>query len=315
MSFVLPDLVIESIIRDGMQNARRLPDDVITDVFGNLTRSFADKKYGQKEIDKIKSLVEEKEVSIVHSYNLVNVSIPCISIQLINDTEDERRAHMGDQVAFYEVPFADQSVTVIVSSFEALTYDVNTGIVTVDDTVNLSQVYANLLFIDQAGVEHQILGGIDNTAGQKKFAIEKQGEVTLGVGCEIKTSINFNRYKTKGNIEKINILLGIHTPDPLITKYLYTLVKYFLLSRKKDLISRDLQLSTYSGSDFTRNMEYKADAVFSRYITVTGFVQHDWRSDLVELVDHVDVNVKVAADKYGNNALGLTNQTVKTTKD
>jgi hypothetical protein len=314
MPFVLPEITIESILRDGFKNARRNSDDVIRDVFGNLTRAFADKKYGEKEINKIKKLVEDKEVSIVHSFNMVQAEIPCISIQLVSDTEDERKAHLGDHVGFYDMPFVDQSKSVIVSSFETLSYDQTTGIVTVPDSVNLAPVYANLLFVDQAGLEFQILGGIDNTPGQKKFAIQKQAEVVVGISCEIKTSINFDRYQTRGNVEKVNILLGIHTQDPLLTKYVYTLVKYFLLSRKKDLINRDIQLSTYTGSDFTRNGEYAADAVYSRYLTVNGMVQHDWRSDLVELVDSVEVNVKVPADKFGNKALELENQTVKVNK-
>lgn len=314
MPMIIPDLIIESVIRDGFQNARR-NEEVIDDVFGNLSRAFAEKKYGDKEINKIKSLVQNNEVSIVHSFNLVDANMPCVSIQLLNDLEDERRAHLGDQIGFNDIPFADQTVTVIVSSFTPTAYDLVTGLVTVPDGVNLSQVYANLLFVDNAGVEHQIIGGIDNTVGQKKFAVAKQSEVTIGIGCEIKTSINFSRYKQKGNVEKAQILMGVHSKDPLITRYIYTLVKYFLLSRKKDLISRDFQLSTYNGSDFSRNMEYKGDAVFSRYLTVSGMLQHDWRSDLVELVDSIEIEVKVPADKYGNAALNLQNQTVKTNKD
>lgn len=314
MSFVLPELVIEACLRDGFQNARN-NEEVIEDVFGNLTRSFADKKYGQAEIDKIKALVQNKEVSIIHSFNLVDANIPCVSIQLIKDTEDTSRTSLGDYSAMEDVPFEDQSVTVIVASFTPTAYNTLTGIVTLPDAVNLSAVYANLLFVDQAGVEHTILGGIDNTVGSKKFAIATNSDVTLGVGCEIKTSINFTRYMAKGNVERVSILLGIHTKDALTTKYVYTLVKYFLLSRKKDLITRDMQLATYDGSDFNRNMEYRGDLVYSRYITVSGMVQHDWRAELVELVDNVNVQILVPADKYGNAALNLDDQTVKLNKE
>jgi hypothetical protein len=316
MSFVFPELIIESIIKDGLENARSLPS-AIDDVFGNLTRSFSSAKYGQTEIDKIHKVIQEKEVSVVHSFNLVHSKMPCISIQLISDTEDERQAHLGDYVSTVDEPYTDPqdiASTVIVESFQPSSYNPKTGVVTVPDSVNLADVYANLLFIDSAGVEHTILGGIVNDLGKKQFIIGKNSDVALTTGAEIRTSINFRRYQKKGNIEQVSLLIGVHTKDALLTKYLYTLVKYFILSRKADLISRDFLLSTYQGTDFNRNMEYKADVIYTRSLTISGTIQPDWRSDLVQLVDNVKVQIEVEKDMYGNEELGLEDSTVKVTE-
>lgn len=318
MPFVLPELVIESVIRDGFTNARKNSEAVISDVFGNLTRAFAEKKYGEREIAKIQKLVEEKEVSVVHAFSMVQANLPCISIQLLGDNEDESKASIGDHAGFYDVPMTDPdelAALVIVESFQPTAYNTNTGAVSVPDEVDLSLVYANLVFVDSVGVEHTILGGIDNTPGRKSFMVAKSVEVSLAPGAEIKSSINFKRYETRSNVERVQILIGIHTGDPLTTKYLYTLVKYFILSRKKDVIRRDFQLASYNGSDFHRNMEYKGDSIYSRNITITGMLQHDWRSDLVDLVDQVIIKVKVPADKYGNEALDREDQTVQVNKD
>ena len=85
---------------------------------------------------------------------------------------------------------------------------------------------------------------------------------------------NFDIGATHSNIQ---IMLGVHTKDALITKYLYTIVKYILLSKKEDLINRCLINMSYSGSDFTRNLQYKGDIIFDRFLTVSGRIEDNWK--------------------------------------
>lgn len=316
MSFKLPDLIIESILRDGFANARR-DETIIDDVFCDLSMPFASKKYGEKEINKIKDMIRNKEVSIVHSFNLVNANMPCISIQMSDDRENPDRSHMGDMIHYSTIPFNTPEkiqATIFVESFTPVSYDTNTGKVVVDPPVSLATVHTNLIFVDGAGVEHTIVGGISNEPGDKYFFIGKSEEVSLDPGAEIKTSIDYDIYERHGNIEETQLILGIHSKDALLTKYLYTLVKYFTLSRKRDLTTRGFQLNTYSGSDFHRNTEYAGDVVFSRFFNVTGILQHSWRSDKVQLVDNIEVKVLVPIDRLTNDDLDREDQTVQVTE-
>jgi hypothetical protein len=198
-----------------------------------------------------------------------------------------------------------------VEAFTPLSYDLKSGIVSVPDSENLSPVYANLLFIDGAGVPHQIHGGIVNDLGKKQFIINKGEEVSLTPGAEIKSSLDFDTFQRRGNVETAQIILGVHSKDPLFTKYLYTLVKYFMLSRRDDLIARGLQTTTYNGSDFSRQMEYEGDMVFTRFFHIHGMLQNHWRSDKVQLLDSIDVNIQVEKDRLGNEPLNLTDSTIK----
>ena len=313
MGFKMPDLIVEACLRDGFRNARRNPE-IVDDVFEDLTRAYASKKYGEAEITRIKNLLTEKEVSVVHAFNLVPANLPCISLQLADDRENEARAHMGNFTGMREVAKttpADLAALVIVSAFTPTSYDTLSGAVRVGDDVNLASAYANLLFVDAAGTEHQILGGIVNDTGAKQFVIAAGADVDLGAGAEIKSSIDYYLQKRNGNIEQTQIIIGIHTKEPLTTKYLYILVKYFILSRRADLIRRGLQISTYQGSDFNRDLNYSADAVYTRFFHITATQQNIWTQDLVQLVDNVQVTVKVAKDRLGNADLGLTNATVQ----
>lgn len=312
MSFRMPDLIIESILRDGFENARRDPS-VIDDVFCDLTRSYASKKYGNKEIEKIKKIIEEDEVSIIHSFNLSQVTMPCISIQLADDRESQERAHMGNLRGMTMASLDEDETAdlVKVEAFTPTSYDPITGIVKVDDSVNLAPAYANLLFVDVEGTEHLIIGGIVNDTGLKQFIVEPNSEVAITGPGEIKSSLNYKLYQKRGNIEQTQIILGISSRDALMTKYFYILVKYFMLSRRDDLIARGIDISTYTGSDFTRNMEYGADVVYTRFFNIAGTVEHEWRSDKVQLIDSVDVQVLVPKDEAGNEALKLEDMTIQ----
>lgn len=297
MPFIMPELILESVVRDGLENVRR-DETIIEDVFGNLTRAFASSKYGNAEIEKIKEAISSKEVSVVHSLAQVNSGLQqdgnsmMISFNLGEEAEDTQKAGIGDAFSFVDRPFTKPSKIASVTKvgpFTPTAYNPVTGLVNVPDAVNLANVHVNLLYVDIAGTEHIIRGGINNTTGSKTFMVAKQSDVNITGDGEIKSQITYDRYQTKSNIDNTTILLGVHSKEPLLTKYLYVLVKYFLLSRKKDLISRDFQLSTYRGSDFQKNEKYIGDHVYSRWLTISGMIQHDWNDEKVDLIDHMEI--------------------------
>lgn len=318
MGFVVSDLVIESVLREGFTAVRRDPT-ILDDVFAQLKQiaPVIDKKYGDKEVRKIKEFFQNKEVSIVQAFSQVVDNLPCISIQLIDNTESLKYAHLDDWEEDVQKQFTDPekiAALVILSAITVTSYDAASGTVYVTDGANLDAIHANQLYVDSDGNEFPIIGGIVNTTGAKQFVIKPFSEPELsGVG-EIKSSINYDQYEQRGNLEDDKMLLGIHTEERLLTIYLYILVKYILASRKKDLINRGFLLATYSGSDFTRNLEY-VEPVFSRYLTVSGVIQNNWMSDKVIPIDLVDVTVLVDKDKLNNEQLDREDQTILVTDD
>ena len=317
MGFPLADIVVESILRDGFNDVRRDPE-ILEDVFAPLTQAYASRKYGTEEIAKLQKIIEDREISLVHAYHMVDAKVPCISIQLASDKEDIPLASLQNRSSSRDVMFTDPDQLaglVLVSDITPSAYDPVTGVVSFADSVNLSTVTVNKLFVDAAGTEHVILGGIDNTIGQQAVSISPGATVDLGAGATINSSIDFDRYSTKRTMEVFEVVLGIHTKEPLLTKYLYVLIKYFMLSRMDDLCNRGIILGSYYGSDFTRNMQYSADAVYNRFFHFTGKIEPQWRQDKVQLIDHVQVNVEVPRDKFGNEILGLGGQSVTVTEE
>ncbi len=290
--FILPELIIESIIRDGIENVRNDPT-IIDSVFAQLTRAYNSRKYGETEITKIKALIA-KEIAVVFSYHEVDAKPLCFSIMVGSDTEHKNRAHLDDHYEEMVENIVDEEELEDlhrVDNLEVLSFDALSGKVTVDDATDLSPVYKGMIYVDSDETEHIILGGIDNTIGNKSFFIQKLDEVDLSDTTGfIKSSLDYKQYEVKGVTGDVQLVIGAHSKDSLTTKYLYILLKYFILSRKKDMIKRSFYLASYSGSDFHRDSEYSADSVKTRFLTVTGKVDDTWRSDQVVLIDNVVVN-------------------------
>lgn len=293
MSFIIPELIVESLIRDGLLNVKNKPE-IIDDVFSQLTKGYA-RKYGETELAKIKAFLQ-KEIAVVYSYSQVDHQKNTISIMVGSDNEDRGRDRLGDYESSVEEQIADPEELEALHRVENITvtgYNPTTGQMTVADSTDLSQVYKGLIFVDNGDREFPILGGINNTPGEKGFFIMKQADeldTTDPAGNLIKSSLDYRQYEVKGITSDVTLVLGVHSKDVLTTKYLYVLLKYFLLSRKPDMIKRGLMVATLSGSDFHRDSQFAGDQVYVRFLTITGKVEDTWRSDQVQLIDNVEID-------------------------
>lgn len=290
MSIRLPDLIVESIIRDGIQNIKNTPE-ILEDIFSDLVRPYASRKYGMLEIDKIKTLLtgsSAQEIAIVHSFHQVNASMPCFSIQLSSDAEDQRLARLDDLDDEIIEPLTDPSklADLVRAGPFSFSYDQTTGKISVADEVDVANVFKNFLFVDSDDAEFEIKAIVD-TVGSKGFYINKNETVdSSGLGL-VKTFLDYEQLELRGVESNVQLIIGVHSGEPLLTKYLYAILKYILLSRKMDMLMRGIYIASFSGSDFARDMRYEGNLVYTRFLTLSGKVNDSWRSDQVDLIDSV----------------------------
>lgn len=288
MGFNLVDLIVEATIRDGLLYLAQNPSRV-DELFSPLLSSFASRKYGQSEIDKIKAMLQKNNIAIVHSFHLAEAKAPCYSIQLGAENEAKERAHIGDFEQQTQVAL-DHSTTIRVPNFIPTGYDITSGKVTVDDSVDLDPAHPGFIFVDADGNEQDIQPGISNETGDKFFFLPRNGNApNISGNCFIKTFLSYSMHETKGYSSATSVLIGVHSKEPLLTKYMYVILKHILASRKHDLIQRGLVNSTFAASDFTRDLAYEADQVFTRFFTLSGQVDDTWHSDETQLIDNVDI--------------------------
>lgn len=291
MGLHLTDLIIESIIRDGIEFLKQNPDRV-DDIFKPLTRIYNQRKYGQAEIEKIKTMLNTKNIAIVHSFHEAAAKSPCYSIQLGTEAEAKERARLNDFEADVRVELegADLVAYEKINPLTPTAYDPISGKVSVADSANMSLVHKGYIYVDGDGTEFELKAGISNVDGNKFFFIQKQAAPNIVDPGLIKSFISYSQHEEKGDTSQVNMLIGVHTKDALLTKYLYIILKYIFKSRKNDLIKRGMVNSTFQGSDFTRDLRYEGDMVFTRFFTLNGQVDDTWRTDDIELIDSVEID-------------------------
>lgn len=300
MSFIIPELVVESVIRDGILNIQNTPT-ILDDVFAQLNANYATRKYGTAEITKIKTLLtggNKTNLAIVHGQHITEANIPCISIALGSDNE-ARETYLGDFDEDLEEDITDEDELedlIRVASFTPTSYDSVTGMIRVANGVSLADVYTNFIFVDADEEEFVILRGISNTTGDKYFFIAAGESPNIAAGCVIKTFLDVTQLEIKSTHDDIQLILGVHTKDALLTKYVYILVKYWLRSRRASLIKRGILNTKLSGTDFGKLDPMQGDSVFVRSVTLTGLVENSWRSDDVETFDRVVLDAEAVGD-------------------
>lgn len=288
MGIHLVDLIVEATVRDGLEYLRQNPD-VVDDIFSPMLRTYNLAKYGQTEIEKIKTMLQTKNIAVVHSFHAASAKSPCFSIQLGAEGEDKSRANLNDFICDVQEPITDEASLVRVEPFTPLAFDPISGKLDVPLNVDLTKLNAGYIFVDNSGAELVIQKGVCDSPDAKFFFLPKNAEPDISGECFIKTFLSYTQYEKRGDTSAINLLVGCHAKDALLTKYLYVILKYIMKSRKKDVIKRGIINLSFQGSDFTKDVKYEGDQVYTRFFTLSGQVDDTWRSDNVDLIDNIDL--------------------------
>lgn len=95
MGFVMPEIVVQKIIERGIKTLRANKP-AFYDLFSQFTQDELDSSYGEKYIDQIWEWFSTTKIPVVKAWNFNVQKIPCISIHLANETEDESKAALND---------------------------------------------------------------------------------------------------------------------------------------------------------------------------------------------------------------------------
>lgn len=95
MAFVMPEIVVQRVLQRGLKNLRENPD-AFNEIFGQFLCSELTTDYGQAYLDEIRQFIFETKIPVVQAWALNPQRIPCYSIHLANEAEDEQKAAIGD---------------------------------------------------------------------------------------------------------------------------------------------------------------------------------------------------------------------------
>ena len=95
MSFIMPEIVVQRVIQEGIKSLRANPD-AFNDIFATLMCDEMNAAYGQAYIDKIRNWFFTTKIPVLQAWSLNPQRIPCISVHLATEMEDEQKAAIGD---------------------------------------------------------------------------------------------------------------------------------------------------------------------------------------------------------------------------
>lgn len=289
MGAALSEWVVETILRDGL-NELRLNPDRLDDLFGVFTNTYFNNQYGQAKIDEIKTYIVNNQIKITHALNLAPSDFPCFSISLqeANEEEDlQQFSNLGEELDESTTP------TVIVPVVTPISYDRPTGKLVVNPSADLSMVRPGLVFVDAFGTKFTIGSGNSNLAGNKYINIGANENPDMSGSGRIESGIAIKRSDIRTIRLRETILLGCHATNNLhLAKYMFYILLYILKSKQEVLETRGIHLDSNIGQVFNREAEFEGEHVFSRSIQLRCITEFSWNQGEVSLIDCFDINLK-----------------------
>jgi hypothetical protein len=95
MSFVMPEIVVQKLLAHGIKRLRA-DKRAFYDLFAQFTQDEISEDYGPEYVDEVWKWFTTTKIPVVKAWSLNPQVIPCISVHLANETEDESKAAMDD---------------------------------------------------------------------------------------------------------------------------------------------------------------------------------------------------------------------------
>jgi len=301
MGAPLTEFVIETILRDGL-NELRLTPDKLDDVFSLFTSAFFNNQYGQEKIDEIKTYIQNNQIKLSQALSLTPVDMPCITIQLVSSEEPEDEQNFSNMLPEED---EDKEPDVLIDPVTPTAYDIITGKLSIADGSDLSMVCPNLVFVDASDQEFEIGSGNSNLSGNKFINIGPGKEPDISAAGKIVSSIKITRTDRRKIRLREVISLGCHAANNVhLAKFLYYIVVYIIKSRQLSMENRGLALDSHTASIFDREGQFEGEHIFSRFIQLNVLTTFTWDQEQVNLIDCFDISLKGASkDQSGNEVI------------
>ena len=282
------DVIIRTALLAAIADIRANPY-LLDYIFASLPKdALTFQEYGEKEVRNAKQWFLENNIRVVMATQMNSGSaLPCISIELAESREVQEEATLGDVHYQYIEDLGENSPWPdLTDPFTPVAFNAATGIFLLPDST-ASQVNPNagMVIVDQAGNQYQVTEVMD-------------GETLVVSGAS--TNTNFRNCTIRGpkpayvrHMESASFRetynLGIHCHgEPVYLTYLHSIVQFILLRYKQVLLEeRGFERSTFSSSEMARNAFFDVENVFSRFVSINGYVRQYWPKQIVPKITSV----------------------------
>ncbi len=294
MGVISLDVELQAFLTDGFDYVRAHLDDSVDEIFSNFKQPHLAKLYGDKEIKTIKKWLREQAIPVVQSWGLQPTLVPCISIHLAQSSEQTGHSFLGDlggTVTSTATPL------IIIPPFTCASYDSATGKVTTKPGTDISALRNGYILVDGAGE----LWLVDGTIGNDYFHINTDaGGLVDTSKFYIQSAEGTVRAKGGQALFQDMVDIGIHGHTNQNTVlWMYYIISWLLFRFKSTLEARGIQLQTFSGTEFNKDMKFLGEHIYSRWMRFVAQTEVEWTETPYVNVDTVDLT-DFKADESGD---------------
>lgn len=290
------DVILRTALQYGMEDIRRNPY-LLDYAFAQFEEDDISKKlYGDNTLARAKEWFLKTDIPVYMDSRIGEAVFPCLVIKQVSENETEKTLGDVDGTAPYEVVDNFPKWDNLVPPFDPVSYDPTTGVVTLPQTVldNLF-VVSGMVLVDGKDVQHPILEAVNPTTitiapGQ----FDLSNSVIRGSAPSYIASMESVGVQSTF---QIGCFCDSENQDLL---FLHAITVFILLRYKENLIeSRYYEKTQISSSDFIQNGISTVQAIFSRYITITGQARHYWPKQILPRI--VEVVPELSASPVNSN--------------
>lgn len=250
------------------------------------------KEYGERSVAEAKAWFLKTKIPVRITPVLNELQLPAISITLQSSEEAVNEATTADT---HHDPWEysdDSDWPALTSPFTPKSYLPGTGVVTLDPATVTSDllIVEGMFLIDAVGRSHEIL----EVLADNQFRISA-GTVANLRNAVIKPAKPVHVTAVESSSFRETYRIGVHVGgEPVKLAWLHSVAVFCLLRYKEALLeARGFERSTVGSSDFSRDQSHEVEMVFSRFITVSGFVRQYWPKLTAPTVQATELVVRV----------------------
>lgn len=286
---VATDLVVRAALLAGIADIRANPD-LIDSAFASLTLdSLTKDQYGAKDIESAKKWFLSNDIKVLMDYRLPVNDPHFLSISLVDSTEVENT--LGDINAFAYEDYVDEWRP-LVRAFTPVTYSPSTGIFELPEDVgdDLIDNSTQMQIRTKRGHIYPVLESLDI------YQIRLDEDINDDFcDCTIEAIYSKRIVPLESAGFRETVRIGVHAHgDPTFLTWGHALAVFILLRDREDFLeARGFERTKISSAPFSKNEAMGAENMWSRFITVSGFVRQNWpkapeQRNLVNSIRYID---------------------------
>jgi len=289
------DLIIQSAIVESLKRIYDSPDE-IDYVFNSLIKDkLTSQQYGQKQIDSFKTWFLNSDIPCSPAFRVDETKLPIITFSLMNS--DEAYQFLGD-IHYITHEDTDADWPPLAGPFNPVAYFPSSGIMQLpfpNTPLDDITITPGMFILSNAGTRYLIVDVLDTD-----IISLTPGIIADFTGCflerkpKLVTSIESTRMKETYSI-------GIHVQgEAFYLIALHAILSYSLNKYKEELLeARGFEISTVTNTEFRRNNDFGQELVFSRWLNISGVVEHVWAKRVFKKIQEVNVQPIISEPDYG----------------